>query len=85
MTGAFTSRLDVRRLFFAKPDNGTLISYFQRQGQFKPNHDANWTTTVTGGMTVTMFADQTRLYYFSGRDLVVAAQDALLWEKAKPV
>lgn len=83
MTGVFTSRLDVRRAFFAKPDNGTLISYFQRQGQFKPNHDANWTATVTGGLTATMFGEQTRLYYFSGNDLVVQTQDGLVWEKIK--
>lgn len=87
MAGASAPGMSPRRLFYADPSNGTLVSFFQPNESvpvFKSNHDANW-GFVQGGLTATAWGFQTLVYYFEGEDLVVSQQNASVWSKVQNV
>ena len=87
MGGAMVPGMSPRRLFYANPNNGTLVSFFQSNTTapiFSPNHDRGW-GFVEGGIAATAFGYQTRVYYFDNGDLSVAAQNGSTWAPTQKV
>ncbi|KAJ6441961.1 LOW QUALITY PROTEIN: Central kinetochore subunit CHL4 [Purpureocillium lavendulum] len=81
MAGVWVPTLTPRRLFYARPANGTMVAYFKPPGSdFRTSSDPNW-GTVDGGLAAAAWSRQTRVYYFQGDRLVVSAQNVTGWDK----
>lgn len=79
---------DPYRVYYASPDNGVIVAYWQPTdadaGNFSINHNDNW-GTVQGGFAAAAWADQVRMYYFNDGNLVVSAQDINVWAEMAPL
>jgi hypothetical protein len=75
-------------VYYASPDNGVIVAYWQPTdadaGNFSINHNDNW-GTVQGGFAAAAWADQVRMYYFNDGNLVVSAQDINVWAEMAPL
>lgn len=90
MTGVYVPDSDPYRLYYAQPDNGTIVSYWQPPPEgdnpdefaFNRNQNELW-GKVQGGLASVAWADQVRMYYFRGNKLVMSAQDNTTWAEAE--
>lgn len=76
---------DPFRVYYARPDDGTIVSYYQVSvdlGTWQVNDDPRW-GTATGDIAAAAWADQVRMFYFLDDELVVSRQNGTVW--ADPV
>lgn len=85
LTGVYVPKSDPYRIYYAPPDGGAIVSFWQPLGKentWNRNHNDAW-GKVEGGFASAAWSDQVRIYYFQDGELVVSAQDNTTWAEVK--
>ena len=73
-----------KRVFYAEPDNGVIVSFFSASGNTTwsaHQQDSSW-GTVDGGLAVVGYEEDVRLFYFQKSQLYMSPQNGVGWEPA---